>query len=1751
MANKEEITDLDADIRIIADLKNQVTRGFTNFKKSPKDRITEPYLVTRLEGLEELIDRFRLKHEAILRKYDEGTLEEHGYLEADVYANSYEEYLDYKTSLKSALTKFKKPKDKGSDNSNSNVNIVRLPKITLPTFSGKYSEWTSFRDLFTSLVHNNSQLDDVQKLHYLKTQLSGEAEQLVRSIPITQANYNKCWELLKNRYNNKRHMSNNILKRLFGQRTLTVESSSALKEILDTTNDCLHELSNLGINTKDWDIMVIYVISLKLDVETRKQWELHVSESSDDFPSLEQFQKFLCTRFRALEMVEPSKIKPKSVSSNVSTKSLHTTTQPKLCKNCSENHKLHQCKRFTQEDVNKRRELAASLNVCFNCLGNNHNSATCRSSMKCLVCHRKHHTLLHPQGPEIVSSESSAGKVRLETKQPESPSTAKETIPAINSLFLTGNVYSQTLLATALVKAESRNGQSQILRVLIDQGSQASFISEAAVQLLNLNRICAKSTISGLGGSKGLTSKYVTSCGIQSLHAPEFKLRIQAHVVSNVTSILPERKFAITDWDELKGLPLADPHFNKPNKIHALLGAEIYCKIIKPGLMKNPTDTAIAQDTYLGWILSGTVGGKHFQTSQQSVVLNTTVQVEDVDILKRFWELEAEPTLSKTKLLTCEEQACEDHFNATTDRDGTGRYIVELPFRCPDPPCKYGNSRDIAVKRLLSLEKRLSKDEQSKEQYHQVLKEYLSLGHMEAISEEKSEQADKVWLPHHAVVRMDKTTTKTRVVFNASSKGTNGVSLNDSLMVGPTIQPDLRHIMLRWRLYPICLTADIIKMYRQVRVADKHTDFQRIVWRDDVASEIMDYRLLTVTFGTASAPYLAVKALQQTAVDEGQNYPLAAERVKRDFYMDDLMTGCYSETEAIKIYQEMNEMLQKGGFTLQKWSSNILGLLDSLQGDLEKKLEIKVDEVTKVLGLTWNRRTDGFHYTVKLAADPSETKRGIISEISRLYDPLGWIAPCIITAKIFIQKLWIAGLGWDEVVPPELLQEWNKYRSELTDLATVRIPRWLSSHENDGLELHGFSDASNVAYAAVVYVRVIGIDGKITSHLVTAKTKVAPIKQVSVPRLELCGAVLVTKLLMEVAEVLKVDIKNIRAWTDSTVVLAWLCAHPSRWKTFIANRTSEILTHLDSQQWSYVKSKDNPADAASRGVSPSTLTSDQLWMQGPEWLREETITYTKPSSICTKTELEEKEVKVHVATTAADTLEPEWWSRFSSLGRLVRVVAYCRRFLNFKDRSLSKAKPRPYLTATELQSSLMCCVRQCQLEFLDEIKCLKDNQVPKKSSLITLCPFLDGDGILRVGGRVNNSDLPENSRNPIIIPGNSKLAKLIVADAHERTLHGGSQLMINFIRTQFWILKIKHLVKSYARSCVRCVRHSSAVATQLMGQLPACRVTANKPFLNSGVDYAGPIQMRFAKGRGQRSYKGYICLFVCMATRAVHIEAVSDLTSRGFLAAFKRFVARRGRCSHLWSDNGTNFVGASKDLKALFAAEHSSMAIEVAASLANNGTTWHFIPPHAPHFGGLWEAGIKSAKYHLKRVIGESTLTYEEMATVLSQIEACLNSRPITPPSADPKEASSLTPGHFLVGEALVNAPDVTENFDKISSLNRWHMTQRMVQSFWNRWSQEYLTQFFQRYKWNTKTTEPRVGDIVLVREINLPPAKWLYGRVEEALTELQKLARKCPKKLVNLKVEHKHTVKLTNHPEKVVGCSLCTVLEMIRTREK
>ena len=564
-------------------------------------------------------------------------------------------------------------------------------------------------------------------------------------------------------------------------------------------------------------------------------------------------------------------------------------------------------------------------------------------------------------------------------------------------------------------------------------------------------------------------------------------------------------------------------------------------------------------------------------------------------------------------------------------------------------------------------------------------------------------------------------------------------------------------------------------------------------------------------------------------------------------------------------------------------------------------------------------------------------------------------------------------------------------------------------------------------------------------------------------------------------------------WTDSTIVLHWLSKQSSQWQTFVANRVADIHAMLPETQWRHVRSEDNPADLASRGVSASSLRDNKLWWHGPSWLALEQANWLNsvpppPENV----PLERKLTTLTAISQHAPDLS--FCQRFSSWIRLLRVVAIICRW--FPPSRHDTPRRTPKINAEEVRRATIRLLRLVQQkQFPNELFDLAHNDaVNKRSNVRTLSPFVNNDGLMCVRGRLQNSSLPLSTQHPIILK-NHYISKLIIRHAHQKCLHGGLSLTLATLRREFWVIQAKKLIKSIIHKCIQCARLRADVACQLMGPLPNPRVVRpERPFQHCGLDYAGPLRLRLATGRGHKSQTAYIALFICMATKAIHLEVVSNYSTEAFLAALQRFFSRRGLASTLYSDRGTNFRGASRELNQAFKQVISDGKLK--SRLANDCVSWKFIPAAAPHFGGLWEAGVRSVKHHLRRVLGAKTPTYEELGTLLCQIEACLNSRPLGPLSDDPDTLNVLTPAHFLTGGPLVAIPQPSTLDIHISRLSRWQHMQQMLEQLWRLWSQDYVTSLQHRSKWYFESRPIKVNQIVLLRNDNLPPTKWNLARV-------------------------------------------------------
>ena len=707
--------------------------------------------------------------------------------------------------------------------------------------------------------------------------------------------------------------------------------------------------------------------------------------------------------------------------------------------------------------------------------------------------------------------------------------------------------------------------------------------------------------------------------------------------------------------------------------------------------------------------------------------------------------------------------------------------------------------------------------------------------------------------------------------------------------------------------------------------------------------------------------------------------------------------------------------------------------------------------------------------------------------------------------KILFQQLWEMKVGWDEEVPEVVRDSWLKWRSELHLLSTKHVPRcyYKKNTSVTSVALHGFSDASEQAYAAVVYLRMECTDGSTQLSLVSSKTKVAPIKRLTIPRLELCGAQLLAQLLHHIRQVLDLPLDHCHAWTDSVIVLHWLRGSPKRFKTYVGNRISNILELLGSECWRHVSGVTNPADCASRGLFPSELIEHELWWGGPDWLKLPSSQWPDQSLIPDQEPIPEelREVCLAVTVQSIEQLIPT--RRFSSFTRLKRVTAW---ILRFTGNCRAKMKKRstvtePHLNVLELQKAEVYWLSIIQKQhFAEELGRLqKKRQLHNGSPLIPLHPFVDSDGLIRVGGREQRSNRAYSAKHPVILHGSHPLTRLIVRSEHLRLLHAGPTLLSCTLNRSYHLLGGRKVVRSVTRACVTCRRTAAKPQEQLMGQLPAERVTPDLIFNRVGVDYAGPLQLKLGSVRKPTIVNSYVCVFVSLSVRAVHLELVSDLTTDSFIACLRRFISRRGKPTLICSDHGTNFVGAANELKELVDFLKSQQVQgDISAFCSVQKIQWRFIPEHAPHFGGLWEAAVKSFKTHLRKVVGNVKLTFEEMVTVLTQIESCLNSRPLValPPDDDGIEA--LTPGHFLIGRPMEALPDPALAYQSISILSRWQLCQALVRHLWQRWSADYLNSLKRCYKWHKPSTNLRIGDIVILREDNVIPAKWPLARVTD-----------------------------------------------------
>ncbi|XP_070132588.1 uncharacterized protein [Drosophila bipectinata] len=752
----------------------------------------------------------------------------------------------------------------------------------------------------------------------------------------------------------------------------------------------------------------------------------------------------------------------------------------------------------------------------------------------------------------------------------------------------------------------------------------------------------------------------------------------------------PGQSIDINRWKLPKHIELADPNFDKTGRIDLLLGAEHYYDIM--------------QDKHL------------------SLALTEEDKVDEQ--ITKFWELDSFST--DAPCLSPLEKQCERHFLQHIQTAIDKKSIVRLPFM--DNASALGESRDLATRRFLSLEKRLLRDPQTKASYVEFMKEYEALGHMEEMHTSEIKKA-RYFIPHHCVLKPESTTTKLRVVFDASAVTSSGKSLNDLLHKGPTVQNSIFSILLRFRTYKYVFTADIEKMYRQIWINPEDQYFQTIVWRNNPSEDLRYYRLKTVTYGTKAAPYLATKCLQHIAQKGRKEYPNGAAALENDFYVDDCLTGAETIPEALQRQQQLNKLLQNSGFKLRKWCTNNFQVLQGVpREDITSNVQLEEtsyeDYTIKTLGITWTPTTDHLCGKTEIATKANISRRDVVSEIFRIFDPLGLFSPVVMKAKIFMQHLTKKGYEYKDDLPAHLQEEWKRYREELKVLNTIKVPRHVYLGKTPvTAEIHTFVDASEKAYGAA---------------------------------------------------------------------------------------------------WRHVASEHNAADVLSRGMTASKFAEHATWFYGPMFLHGSSSTWPAPFIATNEELIIMNPPKVSQSSVMTITKEEDiiyTIQHNNSFNKLLRIIAYIMRF----------RRKKKYTSHTiefeEIMAARKIVFRNIQkIDFKDDIKHLKrQRETLKGSSINSLSPFLDQNGILRVGGRLEAANISFDSKHPILLPYNDPVVKMILVQIHKDNMHCGPQALLTASRQQFWILKGKTMARSTVRACVKCTKAKPKLMEQIMGNLPPLR----------------------------------------------------------------------------------------------------------------------------------------------------------------------------------------------------------------------------------------------------------------------------------------------------------------------------------------
>ncbi|XP_055605529.1 uncharacterized protein LOC129753709 [Uranotaenia lowii] len=1587
----------------------------------------------------------------------------------------------------------------------------------LPKFAGDPLEWPMFEHAFESTTAMCGIQPD-ENLARLQRSLIGNAREKVLSILTVPSAVPEIMATLRAECGRPDQLINSLISRIRNTSPPSINKFDSLVTFGREVRNLITYIEAANLQSHLNNPSLVTELAAKLPSDLLLQWGMHIQLTQQ--ATLKEFCNFVSAiRAAACNVSVPSKQsvdgsikkdkrKDKGTFVNVHqeadrvyekafTKSSTNNTAAKPCLGCSSRaHKIRDCQKFRSLTVMERLKLVEEKGMCRRCLAP-HGKWPCRTKQPCGLegCSEAHHKLLH-----VSQFEPATVSIHRDKRG----STLYKIVP----VTLHGN------------------GRSVSAYAFLDDGSNVTLVEDEIAEKLGLegddHDLCLQWTSSV---TRNESSRIVQLSVSKENNGHQYPL-------SNVRTIskldLPQQTLNYEElcksFPHLRGLPVKSYQAAKPQILIGLDNARL-----KLSLNKRESNGAnlVAAKTRLGWAIYGgqRVADSNFQTMVH-VCKCTQDELMHQQVADYF--LSESSGICPPSPPECEEdQRARKILEATTKRTASGRFETGLLWA--DDFVKFPNSFYMADRRSLCLARRLEKDPFLKANVVRQIEEYQERGYAHKATEQELRESDpnRVWYLPISVVCHPRKPNKVRVVWDAAARvGTT--SLNSMLLKGPDLLKPLLSVLFRFRERQFSVAGDIRQMFHQLLIRAEDRQAQRFLWRIDEKSPPEVFVMNVATFGATCSPCSALYVKDLNASEHLAFYPEAAQAIVDGTYVDDFLDSKDTIAEAVKLAEEVAIINSAAGFEIPSWKSNSEEVLQKIGTGLskmeEKTFSDRSSVAERILGIVWLPDQDVFTFTIQFRDDLQQllrattipTKRQVLQVVMSFFDPIGIIAAFTIHGKILIQDIWRSGISWDQPISHTEFDNWKRWVSLIPNLEQVRIPRcYFPDYEigsYDTLQLHIFADASELAYSCVAFFRIVD-RGHPRCSFVAAKTKVTPLRPQSIPRNELNGALIGVRLMETIEKSHRLKVTKRFLWTDSSVVLSWLRADPRKYRQYVGFRVGEILSKTNIDEWNWVPSKLNIADEATKWNNGPKFDPSSTWFTGPDFLLRSENEWPKRKPDQQETPEEMKVVHlIHYAAPIRPLLQ---YCKFSRFEQLTKYLGYLYHFFHLcqtKNR-IPNNPPTVQLTQKDYAAAETALWRLIQAEkFADEIAVCRNNlslpvtkrkKLLKSSPLAKICLILDDDGVLRAATRIDGKALyyPYNFRNPVVLPKDSHVTKLLILKFHQRYGHANTGTVLNEIQQRFYIPKCRATVKSIIKNCAWCRVYKAVPCAPRMACLPHPRVRPYvRAFTFTGVDYFGPVTVR----RGRANVKRWICLFTCLTVRAIHLEVVHSMSSDSCIKAIRRFVARRGPPKHFYSDNGTNFRGASRELST----EIKNANYEAARTFTNAETEWHFNPPSTPHMGGIWERKVRSVKDAFKVITPQRQLDDEELVTFLAEIEMLVNSHPLTFVPLDSPNEEVLTPNNFLLLSSDGSNPPKVSLDDHVNLRANWKSLDPILNQFWKKWISGYLPTIARRTKWFSDVRPLKEGDLVVIVDETVRNG-WLRGRIVKTYPDDEGQVRK------------------------------------------